>query len=94
MERGRGTAAEGDRDRQKGIRHSTNRGPERRIKRDRPTDIARDRHLGGGGWGLGKPREREKETERHTETKKMETEGERPRDRQRERHRQTQMETR
>ena len=35
MERGRGTAAEGDRERQKGIRHRL-RGSEGQIKRDRP----------------------------------------------------------
>lgn len=54
--RWRGKAAEGDRE-TKGNKTGTSRDLERQIKRDRPTDIARDRHLGGWG-GLGKPRER------------------------------------
>ena len=66
MERGRGTAAEGDRERQKGIRHRL-RGSEGQIKRDRPTDIARDRHWGGGGGRLGQAQgegERDRKTHR------------------------------
>ena len=64
--RWRGKAAEGDRE-TKGNKTGTSRDLERQIKRDRPTDIARDRHLGWGGGPWASPgtgSKRQKETHR------------------------------